>query len=135
MAADKEQISKSPSGRPKRTRIGGRNILTVANKDPNRVYRIVNDTGDRIAAFEDAGYRLEEASAVRVGDKRVERATPEGSKAQVSVGGGFKAYVMSIEKELYEEDQEAKLERVRAIEESIKNPSGTDYGGVKISQS
>lgn len=130
----KENISKSPSGRPKRVAVGQRNILTVANKDPNRVYRIVNDTGDRIAAFEDAGYRLEEASAVRVGDKRVERVAPEGSKAQVSVGGGQKAFVMSIEKEFYEEDQEAKLQRVRQIEETIKNPTGTDYGGVKISR-
>lgn len=135
MANEKDNVSKAPKARVSRTPIASRNVLSVANKDPSYEYRIVNDTGDRIAAFEDAGWEIEEASAVRVGDKRVERATPEGSKAQVSVGGGFKAYVMSIEKELYEEDQEAKLERVRAIEESIKNPSGTDYGGVKISQS
>lgn len=133
MATEKEVIAKSPSGRAKRTPVGVRNILTVANKDPNFEYRIVNDTGDRIAAFEDAGWELVEANAVRVGDKRVERTTPEGTKAQVSVGKGEKAFVMRIPKEFYKEDQEAKLQRVRQLEESIK-PSGDFTGKVTITQ-
>lgn len=126
----KETIAKSPSGRAKRTPIGQRNILTVANKDPNYVYRIVNDTGDRIAAFEDAGYVVVDNSEVRVGDKRVERVTAEGSKAQVSVGKGEKAFVMKILKEHYDEDQELKLQRVRKLEQSIKPSS--EYHGAKL---
>lgn len=132
MANEKETIAKSPSGRTKRVPIGQRNVLTVQGKDPNYEYRIVNDTGDRVAAFEDAGYVIEEASKVRVGDKRVERVGAEGSKAQVSVGKGDKAFVMKIPRDLYLEDQEAKLAHVRQIEETIKKPSG-DYGDVKIS--
>ena len=47
----------APSGtveRPKRTPIGSRNVLTVSGKDPDFVYRIVNDVGDRIAMFQEA---------------------------------------------------------------------------------
>jgi hypothetical protein len=134
MTTEKETIAKAPRARKTRTPVGQRNILTVLGKDPDYEYRIVNDTGDRIAAFEDAGYTLVEAADVRVGDKRVERTTPEGSKAHVSVGKGDKAFVMRIHKDLYKEDQEAKLQRVRQLEESIKTPSGGDYGSVTTSR-
>lgn len=129
----KEPIAKVPRARKTRVPVGQRNVLTVLGKDPDFEYRIVNDVGDRVAAFEDAGYVVEEAAAVRVGDKRVNRATPEGSKAQVSVGEGRKAYVMKIPKEFYAEDQNAKLNQVRQIEESIKQPSG-DYGKIEITR-
>lgn len=130
----KETIAKSPSGRVKRTPVGSRNILSVSNKDPNFVYRVVNDTGDRIAAFEDAGYVVVEASEVRVGDKRVDKAAPEGSKAQVAVGKGDKAFVMKIPKEFYDEDQERKMQQIRLLEKSIK-PSGEYHGNkLEISQ-
>lgn len=106
--------------RAKRTPINGRNILTVEGKDPNYVYRIVNDDGDRIQMFKDAGYELVESSSVRVGDRRVDVASSEGSKAQVSVGGGKKAFVMRIPKEWYEDDQKAKQAEVDRLEQSIK---------------
>lgn len=128
---EKESIAKSPSGRAKRTPVGTRNVLTVQGKDPNFVYRIVSDIGDRIAAFEEAGYVIEDAKAVRVGDKRVSNTSPEGTKAQVSVGKGDKAFVMKIHKDLYDEDQAAKMSQVRKLEESIKQPS--DYGKIDIS--
>ena len=99
--------------------------------------RIVNDTGDRIQQFLDAGYELVDANSVRVGDKRVNQSTPEGTKAQVSVGGGQKAFVMRIPKEYYEEDQAAKQAEVNRLEESIKkqvSSGNADYGKVMISQ-
>lgn len=120
MATEKDTVSKAPKGRVKRTSIAQRNVLSVANKDPAFEYRIVNDVGDRIAAFEDAGYEVEDADAVRVGDKRVERISSEGTKAQVAVGKGDKAYVMKIPKEFYQEDQDAKLQRLRQLEDTMK---------------
>ena len=128
----KETISKSPSGRPTRTPIAQRNVLTVEGKDPNFKYRIVNDRGDRIAAFEDAGYVIEDANRVRVGDKRVNKAAPEGSKAQVSVGNGEKAFVMKIPNEFYEEDQNAKMARIKQLEETMINSGET--GKITISR-
>lgn len=104
--------------RPKRTPISKRNILSVEGKDPNYHYRIVNDTGDRIQAFKDAGYETVPASDVRIGDKRINSATPEGSLAQVSVGGGQKALLMRIPKEWYEEDQAAKQTEINRLEQS-----------------
>jgi hypothetical protein len=134
MADEKETIVKAPKSRVTRIPVGQRNVLTVLGKDPDFEYRIVNDTGDRIAAFEDAGYVIEDAASVRVGDKRVNKPTPEGSKAQVSVGNGDKAFVMKIPKDLYQEDQDAKLQKVRQLEETIKTPSG-DYGKITIERS
>ena len=37
MSDNKEAIAKAPSGRPQRTPIGTRNVLTVEGKDPNYV--------------------------------------------------------------------------------------------------
>jgi hypothetical protein len=107
----------------------------VHGKDPDFVYRVVNDQGDRVAQFLDAGYELVNASEVRVGDKRINNATPEGSKAQVAVGKGDKAFVMRIKKEWYDEDQAAKQKQVDELERSIKQTaSGAGLtGNISIS--
>jgi len=134
--ATKETIVKSPRGRPARVPIGQRNVLTVIGKDPDYEYRIVNDEGDRIASFQDAGYEIEKASAVRVGDSRVDNTSPDGSLAQISVGRktGQKAYLMKIKKDWYKEDQDAKLAHLRRLEDTMKQrPSGEgNYGSIKI---
>lgn len=122
----------SASARPTRTPISGRNVLTVSGKEPGYTYRGVNDQGDRVAEFLDRGYELVEATTVRVGDKRVNATTPEGTKAQVSVGKGEKAYVMRIKQEWYEEDQKAKQVQVNELEAAIKQNSSADYGDIKI---
>lgn len=129
------RVSASPSGRTKRTPVNGRNVLTVVGKEPGWHYRIVNDAGDRIAQFLEAGYELVDSSSVRVGDKRVAAATPEGSKAQVAVGKGEKAFVMRIKDEWYKEDQETKQAEIKRLEQTItQNLAGkADYGTVKIS--
>lgn len=136
MSDNKEAIAKAPRGRVQRTPVGTRNILTVAGKDPNYEYRVINDSGDRVQEFVDAGYELVEAGSVRVGDKRVNSATSEGSKAQISVGQGQKAFVVRIKKEWYEEDQAAKQAHVNRLEEATKAKAldGT-YGKLEISRS
>lgn len=128
----KEAIAKSPSGRVKRTPITGRNVLTVGGKDPNYHYRIVNDDGDRVQMFIDAGYELVEAADIQVGDKRIGTTSSEGSKAQVSVGSGQKAYVMRIRNEWYKEDQDMKQQKVTELEASTKQKAldGT-YGQIE----
>lgn len=126
----------SASARVKRVPVGTRNVLTVTGKEPGYEYRIVNDAGDRIQQFLDAGYELVDAKDVSIGDKRVNAATPEGSKAQVSVGKGDKAFLMRIKNEYRTEDNQAKLDQVNRLEQSIKNPATNqaDYGKVVISQ-
>jgi hypothetical protein len=127
----------SASARTRRTPINGRNVLTVTGKEPGYVYRVVNDVGDRIQQFIEAGYELVSGNDVKVGDRRVTSASAEGSKAQVSVGNrGEKAFVMRIKEDWYKEDQQAKAEEVNRLEQSItKNLTGkADYGSVKIEQ-
>ena len=116
--------------RPKRTPINGRNILTVSGKDPAYVYRIVNDVGDRIEMFKGAGYELVDDADVQVGDRRVNKASAQGSKAQVTVDGiGTKAFVMRIPKEWYNEDMAAKQAQLDIAEREQKK--NADYGTIE----
>lgn len=127
---------KSASARTKRTPVSGRNVLTVDGKEDGYIYRVVNAEGDRIEMFKDAGWELVPSADVRVGDRRVDRVTAEGSFAQVSVGQGMKAFVMRIKKEWYDEDQQVKAKRVDALEESMKKQalSEGNYGKIEISR-
>ena len=135
MSNIKEAIAKAPSGRTQRVPVGTRNVLTVMGKDPNYEYRIINDSGDRVQEFMDAGYELVEKESVRVGDKRVNSATAEGTVAQLSVGQGQKGYVVRIKKEWYDEDQAKKQRRVNELESATKAKAldGT-YGKLELSR-
>ncbi len=126
----KEAIAKAPNGRVRRTPVGIRNVLTVSGKDDKYVYRIVNDTGDRVQQFMEAGYETVSAKDVRVGDNRVNKPSTEGTVAQASVGGGMKGIVMRIQKDWYDEDQAAKLRHVAETEATTKQKAleGSDYG-------
>jgi hypothetical protein len=116
----RETIQKSPRGRPTRTPVGKRQRLSVKGKDPAFEYRFVNDTDARVEDFLDAGWTFEDSKTVRIGDKRIEGVSPEGTKLQLSVGSGTKAFLMKIPKEFYIEDQITKQEEVNALEGSMK---------------
>ena len=64
------------------------------------------------------------------------KASPEGSVSQLSVGQGQKAFVVRIRKEWYDADQAAKQKRVDELEAStkLKALDGT-YGKLEISRS
>lgn len=131
----KEAISKAPAGRVTRVPVSQRNVLTVKGKDPNYVYRVVNDTDDRIAQFIEGGYELVDKEDTEVGDKRASAGTAVGSKQQVSVGQGVKAYVMRIKKEWYDEDQARKQAFVNRQEASIKEKAlDGNYGKLDITR-
>ena len=119
--------------RVKRVPVGGpRNILTVAQKDPNFVYRWVNDVPGRIAAFKEGGYEVV-TSDNEVGDKTVDRGSKLGSAITKSVGGQITAVLMRIPKEWYDEDQAAKQKEVDVLEATMRDQSQRgDYGSVKV---
>jgi hypothetical protein len=111
---------------------GKRNRLTVRGKDPDFVYRFVNDVDDNVLAKQERGYEHVTHKVV-VGDKRV--ATPQvgdGSVTQQNVGGGTKAYLMRIRKDWYLEDKKAKDQEVNDIEAAFMGKSAGDYGTVKM---
>lgn len=131
----KEAIAKAPAGRVRRTPVGRRNVLTVTGKEPGYVYRVVNDMGDNVQRFLNAGYEFVDSKDVVIGDTRIGAPTATGSKAEAHVGGGTKAFVMRQKQEWYEEDQAAKQAHVNAIEAATKEKAldGT-YGKLDISR-
>lgn len=135
MSNVKEAIAKVPSGRTQRVPVGTRNVLTVAGKEPGYEYRIINDSGDRVQEFLDAGYEIVDKDSVRVGDKRVNSSSSEGSVKQISVGQGQKGFVVRIRKEWYEEDQLKKQRQVNELERATKEKAldGT-YGKLEITR-
>lgn len=127
-------IARGRAARVTRVPVTERNILSVKGKEPGYVYRIVNDTGDRVQQLIDAGYEIVDASAVQIGDKRINSVKPEGTQAQVSVGGGVKAFVMRQKDEWHAEDQAAKQARANELEETIKQTASGFTGNVKITR-
>lgn len=120
--------------RPKRVPVGGpRNILTVAQKDPNYVYRWVNDVPGRINLFKEGGYEVV-TDEHEVGDKTVDRGSKLGSAITKSVGGQITAVLMRIPKDWYDEDQVAKQKEVDILEATMRDQAqrGDLTGSVKV---
>ena len=108
-----------------------RNKLTVSNRDPNFVYRWVNDSDERIAKFKAAGYEAV-THETQVGDPAVESGQNKtGSVVTKHVGGKTTAVLMRIPKEWYEEDQRTKQEELNASEAAMQREALSQFSGVK----
>ncbi len=129
----KESISKAPSGRKKRSPVTGRDILTVEGKDPNYVYRIVNDKEGRVKRMESRDYEVVVDDTVKVGDNRAAGASQMGAAKSFPVGQGTTGVLMRIRRDWYEEDQKEKANLVDAQESTMKQKAldGT-YGSITI---
>ena len=131
-------MSKTPnspvqSARPKRVPLGQRNRINIRNKDPNYVYRVVNDIDDNIAVRQAQGYEIVPADeAGQVGDRRVDNPSTLGSSTHFSVGQGTMAVVMRIPREYYEEDQASKQAKLDEIDKQIVRDA--DYGQVRLTK-
>ncbi|MEB3214047.1 MAG: hypothetical protein VKL39_22050 [Leptolyngbyaceae bacterium] len=128
------KINESTNKRPTRAKINGvRNVLNVSGKDPNYQYRIVNDTGDRVAMMQERGYEVVTDPTVRIGERRINNPTQEGSVVAASVGGGIKGVLMRIKKEWYEEDAADKQAIVNQTEGAmVKQAKEGHYGKLEI---
>lgn len=105
--------------RPRRTPIGRRNKLSVENKDPNYVYRIVNDIDGRVQDMIDRDYEI--VLDAKVGDKRVDSVSSLGSATQIAVGKGVKAIVMRKRRDWHDEDQALKQKEIDDLEASMND--------------
>ena len=133
----RERITENKPQRPNRVPLHEqRNKLTVSGRDPNRVYRWVNDVDDRVASLKLAGYIVEEAKNVgEVGDPSLDTGqSTTSSIVEKHVGGRIKAILMSQDKEIWEEDQAAKQKNVDELEAAMHrdNQAASDYGKVEI---
>lgn len=122
--------------RTRRTALDTRNVLTVSGKDPNFHYRVVNDVGDRVQEMVERGYEIVTDKSIKVGDRRIDIPTAEGTPVKVSVGGGTQAYVMRIKNEWHEEDKKLKTQKVDEMEESMLTEAKQQgyYGKIEISK-
>lgn len=104
------------------------------DKDPNYVYRFVNDTGSRIANFQSAGYEFVEDKDLVVGDSRVFDPSDIGSGKRVTSNDGTVSYLMRTKKEYYDEDQAAKAALIDETEQAMKQEASKGmYGKLNIS--
>lgn len=122
--------------RTQRTPLANRSVLGIKGKEPGYVYRIVNDTGDRVASFQEQGYEIVTDSSITIGDRRVGKASADGSPVQVAVGNGIDGYLMRIKEEYYKEDQAYKEQKLSELEQSMRKEAKdiSDYGNLKITQ-
>ena len=132
MTTRQEEIQKQ---KPKRVPVGRRNILTVRGlQDTEDVhYRWVNDVGDRLHKFVEAGYGFVNKSGLAAGDATVESARGTDSLMKKGVGMGVIAYLMKVPQEFYREDQRAKQVEVEELEAEMKlarNVGG--YGKITV---
>ena len=120
--------------RTQRTPLENRSVLGIKGKEPGYVYRIVNDTGDRVASFQEQGYEIVTDSSITIGDRRVGKASADGSPVQVAVGNGIDGYLMRIKEEYYKEDQAYKEQKLSELEQSMRKEAKdiSDYGNLKI---
>ena len=121
----------------KRSGLGGREVLSVdgINDQDQFHYHWVNDIGDRLYQRFKEGYDFVEKGGVSAGDITVESARGTDSLLKKGVGMGITAYLMKIPKDLYEEYQSEKRQKVAESVEEIKGSgkqSGV-YGDVKVS--
>lgn len=96
-----------------------------AHKLPDNVVpRWINDIGGRIRDAQDGGYQFVEDKNIKVGDDP-QQSQGIGSAVKMVVGTNedgspMEAYLMTIDKELYEEDQADKQRVVDEIDNAIR---------------
>lgn len=123
---------------------GNRSKLKVRNTDPSFQYRWVLAGGEndsRILDFLNGGYTFVEATSADVGESHVYQSENLGAIARVPAGDSLYLYLMRIPKELYEEDQRAKMQSIKNQESAItgERPEHGDsegqYGKISIGRS
>lgn len=119
--------------RPKRVPVGTRKVL-VAEDRPGYHRRWVNDTGDRIQIFINAGYTPVQEQGADISDLRAQDPSKMGnSLVRKAVGDNLYAILMEIPLEFYNEDQKLKQDYIDEKEQSYdptRKVTSTTYGAV-----
>jgi len=106
--------------------------LTSFPKDPDYMYRWVNDVENNIYRFHKAGWEHVDIEGKElVVDKDFQDASWKQSALSQKVGGGITAYVMRIPREIYIEDQERKYKAAGDYEQQLKVQELSDRYKIK----
>ena len=119
----KEEVKKDKVAQErKRIPLGTRNVLTAPKKD-GFVRRFVNDKGNRIQRFKDAGYSIVEDD-IQVGDPKIGKPGQLGSSVFVPLSGGNqRAVLMEIPEKYKNEDYRAAQDKITRQEDEMKRDS------------
>jgi hypothetical protein len=119
----KEEVKKDKVAQErKRIPLGTRNVLTAPKRD-GFVRRFVNDKGDRVQRFKDAGYSIV-GDDIQVGDPKIGRPEQLGSNVSVPLSGGNqRAVLMEIPENHYKEDYAAAQNKITEQENEMKRNS------------
>lgn len=118
---------KRASRKSNRTPVGGnREKLAVPEslKNPSFEYRWVNDVPGNLRRYKDAGYEVVEDPDMVVGEDSVDHSRYGVSAVVKSVGSTREskdttAVLMRIHKDYYKEDQQAKMDELDEVEQSM----------------
>lgn len=108
-----------------RVPINAANKLSFEGTDPDYHYRVVVDRPGRLQMFLKAGYEFC-SEEIRVTDGGIAETTSLDSRVSLDTGGGEKGYLMRIRKEFYDEDQAAKIERIKSTERQMQRQPTRD---------
>ena len=119
----KEEVKKDKvTQERKRIPLGTRNVLTAPKRD-GFVRRFVNDKGDRVQRFKDAGYLIVEDN-IQVGDPKIGRPEQLGSNVSVPLSGvNQRVILMEIPDKYHKEDYDAAQNKITAQENEMKRNS------------
>lgn len=120
-----EQPAKS-AAMPDRIPVGERNLLTYAQKRPDRYYRFCLES--KLDVYLDAGYQFEHKG--KAGDPRVSDGSPIDTRVSRAGGNGERLYLMWLPIELREQDVARKEAKNKVISDQIYHPSV--QGNVKL---
>lgn len=118
--AEMEAARNGGEGRRQRVPLGTRQQrLGATGLPPGTVGRWINDTGDRLARAQQAGYDfVPDTTQAISGDVGSRKSQVVGTHAN---GEPMRAYLMAIPREFYEEDQAVKRQEIEAKEAPIKD--------------
>jgi hypothetical protein len=124
MANTRKKIQKQ--GKRERVPFGAnRQRLSVRDKDPNYVYRWVNDTEDRLERAEAGGYVFVQKSEVgKLGEGQIHQENTDlNSRVSKIVSKGettpIRGYLMKIKKTWYDKDQKVKEALTDEVDQAI----------------
>lgn len=116
-----------------------RNVLAINHKEPGFEYRWIYNDPDRVEKFEAAWWEVDtDPRNQRPGDRKIDTAAGTSSVVEAKAGAGRKYVLMKIPKELFDQDQQAKLDEVDRIEaETLREAKQREgrYGDIKVDRS
>lgn len=133
--ADDIEKSKSPVREKRRKTLREAKALKTFH-EPGYYHRYVNDVGDRIAQFLEAGYEFVEDTSLDDSGNIAHKEGQHGNRIRKVVNHGREAsaryaYLMRLPQEYYDEDKRLQQEQLTRDTDYIMNPanvSQADYG-------